>query len=102
MGVNTAVNQGTLNRLRGAITVTDYPALNVTGEYLGVGAIVITPEGPVTDFINTLTGRITSPVPYKGLSATVTPMRGFEQITFYLTVDFTGTDAITTSTTETE
>lgn len=39
---------------------------------------------------------------YNGLSATVTPMRGFEQITFYLTVDFTGTDAITTSTTETE
>lgn len=31
---------------------------------------------------------------YNGLSATITPMRGFEQITFYLTVDFTGTAVV--------
>ena len=38
---------------------------------------------------------------YNGLSATITPMRGFEQITFYLNVDFSGTAIInaTTSTT---
>lgn len=71
MAVNTAVNQGTLNRLRGAITVTDHPELNITAEYLGVGAISIAPEGPVTDFINTLTGRITSPVPYIPVTITV-------------------------------
>ena len=37
---------------------------------------------------------------YNGLSATITPMRGFEQITFYLTVDFSGTAVVeaTTST----
>lgn len=36
---------------------------------------------------------------YNGLSATITPMRGFEQITFYLNVDFSGTAAVTTTTT---
>lgn len=71
MAINSAVNQGTLNRLRGSITVTDYPDLNVTAEYLGTGAIVISPEGNVTDFINTLTGRITSPVPYIPVTITV-------------------------------
>ena len=38
---------------------------------------------------------------YNGLSATVTPMRGFEQITFYLNVNFSGTAAITTTTSTT-
>lgn len=36
---------------------------------------------------------------YNGLSATITPMRGFEQITFYLNVDFSGAAAVTTTTT---
>lgn len=36
---------------------------------------------------------------YNGLAVTITPMRGFEQITFYLTVDFSGTAAVTTTTT---
>lgn len=34
---------------------------------------------------------------YNGLSATITPIRGFEQITFYLNVDFSGADVTTTS-----
>lgn len=37
---------------------------------------------------------------YNGLSATITPMRGFEQITFYLSADFNGATATTTTTTE--
>ena len=36
---------------------------------------------------------------YNGLSATITPMRGFEQITFYLSVDLIGSDVTTTTTT---
>ena len=36
---------------------------------------------------------------YNGLSATITPMRGFEQITFYLNVDFSGTAIISAATT---
>lgn len=35
---------------------------------------------------------------YNGLSATITPMRGFEQITFYLNVDFSGTAVVDSST----
>lgn len=35
---------------------------------------------------------------YNGLSATITPMRGFEQITFYLNVDFSGTAIVNATT----
>lgn len=35
---------------------------------------------------------------YNGLSTTITPMRGFEQITFYLTVDFSGTAVVSDTT----
>lgn len=35
---------------------------------------------------------------YNGLSATITPIRGFEQITFYLNVDFSGTAVVSDTT----
>lgn len=71
MAINSAVSQGTLNRLRGSIVVTDNSDLNVTSEYLSAGGISIAPEGNVTDFINTLTGRVTSPVPYLPVTITI-------------------------------
>ena len=67
------------------------------------GVIVGTPTVDAVDFatyVSQNTGDYATGT-YNGLSATITPMRGFEQITFYLNVDFSGTAIInaTTSTT---
>lgn len=75
MAINTGTAQGTMNRLRGAITVTDIPDLNVTSDYLGVGGISMAPTGEVVNFIDTMTGRVTSPVPYLPVSITINLLR---------------------------
>lgn len=75
MAINSGTSQGTLDRLRGSITVTDIPDLNVTSDYLGVGGITVAPSGNVTDFINTMTGRVTSPVPYIPVEITINLLR---------------------------
>lgn len=71
MAINSAVYQGNLNRLRGSVVISDHPELNVTSEYLSTAGITVTPEGNVTDFINTLTGRVTSQVPYLPVTITI-------------------------------
>lgn len=75
MAINSGTSQGTLDRLRGSITVTDNSDLNVTSDYLGVGGITVAPSGNVTDFINTMTGRVTSPVPYIPVEVTINMLR---------------------------
>lgn len=75
MAINSGTAQGTLDRLRGSITVTDIPDLNVTADYLGVGGISVAPSAPVTDFIGTMTGRVTSPVPYIPVEITINMLR---------------------------
>lgn len=75
MAINTATFQGTMDRLRGAITVTNFPDLNVTSDFLGVNGITMSPSGPVVDFINTMTGRVTSPVPYLPVEITINLLR---------------------------
>lgn len=75
MAINQYTDQGTLDRLRGTVTVTNIPTLNVTGDFLGVGGITIAPSGNVTDFINTMTGRVASSVPYIPVEVTINMIR---------------------------
>ncbi len=65
---NPQISQGTLNRIRGAIQVPNYPALNVTASFLGEGGITLSWSSPATTMINTLTGRVVSPEPYQAVS----------------------------------
>lgn len=58
------VQQGTLNRLRGSVVVPTYPNLNITNGYLGKPGISVSLSGNATLFIDTMTGRVTSPEPY--------------------------------------
>lgn len=71
MATNPNIAQGTLNRLRGSVVVTDFPALNITAPFLGRGGISISFEGETTTFINTNTGAVTSPEPYQATTVTV-------------------------------
>lgn len=69
------VNQGTINRLRGGVSFTDHPELNVTSSYLGEEAVTVTPQGDVTHIIPTLTGIVTSPEPYQIIEVAINLVR---------------------------
>lgn len=72
---NPLVPQGFLNRVRGAVSITDVPALNVTASYLGKDGISMRPDGPATDILPTMTGTIGSQVPYQQVTLTVHMLR---------------------------
>jgi len=75
MASNPLISQGTLNRLRGSVTIPDYPGLNVTAPYLAQGGIRITLSGETTTIIQTATGTITSPQPYMMASVEINLLR---------------------------
>lgn len=64
MAGNPLVDQGTLNRIRGSVTVTDLPELNVTAPFLGKAGISLALEGGSVVYLPTMTGAVTSPEPY--------------------------------------
>ncbi|HBT4730107.1 hypothetical protein [Klebsiella quasipneumoniae] len=68
---NPLVPQGFLNRVRGALSVTDTPALNVSASYLAKDGISLRPDGPATDIIPTMTGTVGSQAPYQQITLTV-------------------------------
>jgi hypothetical protein len=72
---NPNISLGTLNRLVASVTFPNFPGLNVTPPFLGRRAIQFTPEGDVVTFINALTGMITSPEPYLGVTITMNLVR---------------------------
>jgi hypothetical protein len=68
---NPLVQQGTLNRLRGSVTVVTLPFLNVTAPFLGKEGIGLRLEGETTTYINTMIGAVTSPEPYQVCAVTI-------------------------------
>ena len=58
---NPLIDQGTLNRLRVAVTIQNFPGLNVTPSYLGEQAVSVSLDEDATDYIKTLTGAVASP-----------------------------------------
>lgn len=68
---NPLVPQGFLNRVRGALSVTDTPALNVSASYLAKDGISLRPDGPATDIIPTMTSTVGSQAPYQQVTLTV-------------------------------
>lgn len=72
---NPLVNQGFLNRVRGAVSVTDSPDLNISASYLGSDAISLRPDTNATDIIPTLTGTVGSQAPYQQVTCTVHLLR---------------------------
>ncbi|MEQ9902570.1 hypothetical protein [Pectobacterium aroidearum] len=68
---NPLVAQGFLNRVRGAVSVTDNPSLSVTAAYLGKEGISLRPDNAATDIIPTMTGTVGSQAPYQQVTLTV-------------------------------
>lgn len=65
---NPLISQGTLNRLRASVIWPGFPALNITAPFLGKEGIRLSLDGASTLFIPTMTGAVTSPEPYMGIS----------------------------------
>lgn len=68
---NPIIPQGTLNRLRGSITIPGFPELNVTASYLGPEGIGLSFGGVVTTSLPTMTGVVQSPEPYQECNVTI-------------------------------
>jgi len=62
---NPQIPQGTINLVRTAVLVPNFPALNVSASFLGAGGVSMSWATPATTFIRTLTGRVTSPEPFQ-------------------------------------
>lgn len=71
MAGNPLVPQGTLNRIRASVQWSAFPALNVTVPFLGKEGITLAFEANATDFVDTMTGAVTSPVPYQPIRLVV-------------------------------
>ena len=56
----TVVDHGAINKTRGSVTFANFPALNVTSNYLTRDGIVFNPSGNATEFLEVMTGRVTS------------------------------------------
>lgn len=71
MAFNPNVPQGTLNKLRGSVSLVDHPELNVTASFLGDNGISISFEGEASGYMPTLTGAVPSPNPFQIGSVTM-------------------------------
>lgn len=72
---NPLISQGTLNRIRASVSLTDYPALNVTASFLAKEGVSLAIEGEMTTFVPTLTGAATSGEPYVMCTLTLNLLR---------------------------
>ena len=68
---NPIVPQGTLNRLRGSVTIPSNTGLNITASYLGKDGISMSFDGAANTAIDTMTGIVQSPEPYQRVTVAI-------------------------------
>jgi hypothetical protein len=71
MAGNPLIDQGSLNRVRGSVVIPDYPELTVTAPFLGKEGISLALEGDSVEYLETMTGAATSPLPYMMATCTI-------------------------------
>lgn len=71
MAGNPLIEQGTLNRIRGSVTWTNFPGLNVTAPFLDKDGINLRKEGEASMQHGTMTGLVQSPEPYMPVSVVI-------------------------------
>lgn len=74
-GLNPLVPQGILNRVRGSVSIPNYPTLNITASYLGQEGISLVRESPANTNLPQMTGVVASPEPYQQVLLTVALIR---------------------------
>jgi len=71
MAGNPQVNQGSLNRVKGSVSVVAHPELNITAPFLVKEGLSLSWDGETTTFIPTMTGVVVSPEPYQMVTLTI-------------------------------
>lgn len=69
------IPQGTLNRLRGSITWASFPSLQITSAFMGRDGMEISFNGDSVQYIDTMTGAVTSPEPYLSVDVAINLLR---------------------------
>jgi hypothetical protein len=69
-GPNNLVQLGSISRLRGSLTFTDFPTLNITAPFLGRDGVRLAVEGDTTQMLQQMVGMVQSQEVY--LPATIT------------------------------
>jgi len=72
---NPLIDQGVLNRLKGSVVWTNFPALNVTAPYLDREGINLRLEGEMSTQHGTMTGVVQSPEPYIPVSVVISLLK---------------------------
>lgn len=72
---NPLIDQGSLNRIRGSITIPNFPALNITAPYLGKQGIRLALQGESVVYLPTMTGAVTSQEPYMMIEVAATLLK---------------------------
>lgn len=68
---NPLIDQGVLNRIKGSVTWTSFPGLNVTSPFLDKDGINLRKEGEASTQHGTMTGIVQSPEPYMPVSIVI-------------------------------
>jgi len=68
---NPLIDQGVLNRIKGNVTWTNFPGLNVTAPFLDKDGINLRKEGEASIQHGTMTGIVQSPEPYMPVSVVI-------------------------------
>jgi hypothetical protein len=71
MAGNPLIDQGVLNRIKGNVTWTNFPGLNVTAPFLDKDGINLRKEGEASVQHGTMTGVVQSPEPYMPVSVVI-------------------------------
>jgi len=82
---NPLVPQGVLNRVKAALTWDALPAFNITAPYLGRNGISMSPEGPATNWLPTMTGAVQSQEVYQKMTMTAHLLRTQQLADLYKT-----------------
>jgi hypothetical protein len=72
---NPLIDQGILNRIRGAVVWTNFPQLNVTAPFLDKDGINLRLEGEMSTQHGTLTGVVQSPEPYVPVTVVIAMLK---------------------------
>src|SRR5581483_8911607 len=69
------IDQGILNRIKAAVTWTNFPDLNVTAPFLDKEGITLRLDGQASMQHDTMTGLVQSPEPYLAVSVVIALLR---------------------------
>lgn len=83
MAGNPLIKLGSLSRLRGSLTISDYPELNVTAPFLGRAGLSMAINGDLTQMLPQMVGMVQSQEVYLPVRITVPLVKTMQLANLY-------------------